>query len=519
MAGMNDEEFAKICRTKFDFGADLEACLKYYHDGEFDKYDKETGEKVNIPEDTKYLFATLKEASQTDIGAQVLNQLDDNTKITLLVDRNYNKNRGKKNGADGYHTNDHQIALTGTKGSPRLKAATMIHELTHEVQLQQGGKTFELKTSQDRVMANKMEEAEARLNTAYALKEIYPNLSFMEKLQLKATDEVWLLVLKIREAEEQNLSSDTTKKELLQTIYKDKDWSEFYDEQTSKFANYKTSISHYAFLGDVSLDDVKQSFRQRLNLSQEEIDWFLNPDNIASSPKDLKRKSTTTYALEQGNITCQDVAEDGKLIQRFLSDENGKKIKEEYFSEGSKFVKVFDPDGRVCSTSYTITGADGADWKYIKRPEDNNWLSIKINDSGGISKVSLMREGKNVISPQQSEELVEQYGFVHDTFNKMKDGKGDDTDIAFAYKFIKEDKLGLYADNPVLIKTINEEAVRRGIDKEYLNQYMRNDAEQASNKVYVYANQHNDVADTREQVAAKMPINPYNLMSGKEQTI
>lgn len=515
MSGMTDEEFAKICRAKFDFGEDLDACLKYYHDGKFDKYDKETGEKVNIPEDTKYLFSTLKKASQTDIGAEVLNQLDDNTKITLFVDRNYNKNRGKKTGADGYHTNDHQIALTDTKKSTDLNATVLIHELTHEVQLQQCGNAKKLKTAQDRVMSNKMHEAEARLNEVCALKEVYSNLSFKEKMTAKD----YFLVHEMREAEKQKLSPEETKKQVLQAIYKDKEWSEYYDDQVSPLVNYKISAEMYGAFGDVSLDKVEQSFMQRLNLNKEEADWFLNPDNIASYPKDLKRKSTTTYAFEQGNITCQDVTEDGKLIQRFLSDENGKKIKEEYFSEGSKFVKVFDPDGRVCSTSYTRTGADGADWKYIKRPEDSNWLSIKINDSGGISKVSLMRERKNVISPQQSEELAEQYGFVYDTFNKMKDGKGDDTDIAFAYKFIKEDKLGLYADDPVLIKTINEEAVRRGIDKEYLNQYMRNDAEQASNKVYVYANQHNDVADTREQVAAKMPINPYNLMSGKEQTI
>jgi hypothetical protein len=338
----------------------------------------------------------------------------------------------------------------------------------------------------------------------------------MEKLQFKTTDKEWFLVLKIQEAEEQNLSSDATKKELLQTIYKDKGWSEFYDEQTSKFANYKTSISHYAFWGDVSLDDVKQSFRQRLNLSQEEIDWFLNPDNIVSSPENLKRKSITSYPLEQGDLTCQDVMEDGEVIQRFLLGKDGKKITEEYFADESKFVKVFDQDESVCCTYYTRTDKEGNHWKHIPHSK-SELLSIKTNADGEILSVSLRDRGEEQLSPQQSKELMEQYDFVYDTFNKIKDGKGDDDDIAFAYMLIKEDKLGLYNDNPVLLKTINDEAVKKGVDKKYCSDCMQKDGELAQ-KIYNSIGQHRDV-DSLQAQASITPISLYNYKNSKEQTI
>ena len=516
MIGMTDEEFEKICRTKFDFGADLEACLKYYHDGKFDKYDKETGEKVNIPEDTKYLFTTLKEASQTNIGAQVLNQLDDNTKITLFIDRDYNSHSAKKSSANGYHTSDHQIALTGTKRSPRLNATSLIHELTHEIQLQQGGVVQELKSSQDRVMANKMEEAEARLNAAYALKEIYPNLGFMEKCMLKPTDD-YLFMLKLKEAEEQNLSSDATKKELLQAIYKDKRWSEIYDEQVEPLINYKISAEHYALSGDVSLDNVRQSFMKRLNLSQEDMDWFFNPDNIASSPKDLKRKSMTTYSIEQGDFTCRDVMEDGKVVQRFLLGKDGKKMTEEYISDEGKFVKVFDQDEKICSSYYTRTATDGSRWKYIRQPEYNSFLGVKMNNNDEILSISLIYNGKNQISPQQSKELAEQYRSVYDTFSKIKDGKGTDEDIALAYKFIREDKFGLYSDNPVLLKTINNEAIKKGIDKKYCSDRMQEDSELAQ-QIYNNVGLQYGTSDDLQAQASITPI-LYNYKSSKEQTI
>ena len=56
MSGLTDEEFNEICRTRFSFGKYTELCIKYYDDGDFANFDPYTGEKINIPEDVKYLF-------------------------------------------------------------------------------------------------------------------------------------------------------------------------------------------------------------------------------------------------------------------------------------------------------------------------------------------------------------------------------------------------------------------------------------------------------------------------------
>lgn len=270
---MSNEEFYDICKNKFMFGAYLGACIKYYN---ADKYEFSSDMKVNIPEDKRYLFMMLCIVAKTSTGENILKQLDGNIKMDFIVDET------EKANSKGYSTDNHLIAITNPERDKFCNALTFIHELTHELQKQQGGNSCLLMVKEDRFTVAKMMEAEARINAAKMATDIGILLynesgknacaDFRHRLPLRTRTDM----IQYCELLQTGMSEEEINREMLKNIYSDENWHRAYKDQLAEAMNYKMSLENYRQSQGKDAEEVKMQYMRRLGLNEKDKEMFFD---------------------------------------------------------------------------------------------------------------------------------------------------------------------------------------------------------------------------------------------------
>lgn len=461
MSGLTDEEFNEICRTKFSFGKYTESCIKYYDDGDFANFDPYTGEKINIPEDVKYLFSLLKTAAKTDLGKNLLSQLNPDTKIKLIVDASVKKE------AYGYSSQNHLIAITDIDRNKECNATTFLHELTHEVQKQQNGNSYFLATEQDRFMTNKMMEAEARLNTAIATAELMKQLKTEEELK----DFIYSLGPQqlsdyqlLRQIQLSGASKEETTKQMLQAIYQDKKWSEIYNEQAARAASYKMSEDTYLLKNTKDAATVQTMYMKRLGLQAEDAKYFFNPQFISNYPYGKIKEKTERVVQVDNDYTIKNTYENGELVcqNRYSGD---KLLSEERKLGNISIKKSYDDDGKIKLITQEYVDSNNQRHKIFEE-EGKEAYKIITDEKGNITKIADL-DGKEIADAQQIQDQLLQ---ARKVFNKIASNEEvSNEDLISAYQSVQGNQFRIYDDMYALTKTISLKA------KEYEQSQQKNE--------------------------------------------
>lgn len=461
MSGLTDEEFNEICRTRFSFGKYTESCIKYYDDGDFANFDPYTGEKINIPEDVKYLFSLLKTAAKTDLGKNLLSQLNPDTKIKLIVDASVKKE------AYGYSSQNHLIAITDIDRNKECNATTFLHELTHEVQKQQNGNSYFLATEQDRFMTNKMMEAEARLNTAIATAELMKQLKTEEELK----DFIYSLGPQqlsdyqlLRQIQLSGASKEETTKQMLQAIYQDKKWSEIYNEQAARAASYKMSEDTYLLKNTKDAATVQTMYMKRLGLQAEDAKYFFDPQFISNYPYGKIKEKTERVVQVDNDYTIKNTYENGELVcqNRYSGD---KLLSEERKLGNISIKKSYDDDGKIKLITQEYVDSNNQRHKIFEE-EGKEAYKIITDEKGNITKIADL-DGKEIADAQQIQDQLLQ---ARKVFNKIASNEEvSNEDLISAYQSVQGNQFRIYDDMYALTKTISLKA------KEYEQSQQKNE--------------------------------------------
>lgn len=461
MSGLTDEEFNEICRTRFSFGKYTESCIKYYDDGDFANFDPYTGEKINIPEDVKYLFSLLKTAAKTDLGKNLLSQLNPDTKIKLIVDASVKKE------AYGYSSQNHLIAITDIDRNKECNATTFLHELTHEVQKQQNGNSYFLATEQDRFMTNKMMEAEARLNTAIATAELMKQLKTEEELK----DFIYSLGPQqvsdynlLRQIRLSGASKEETTKQMLQAIYQDKKWSEIYNEQAARAASYKMSEDTYLLKNTKDAATVQTMYMKRLGLQAEDAKYFFDPQFISNYPYGKIKEKTERVVQVDNDYTIKNTYENGELVcqNRYSGD---KLLSEERKLGNISIKKNYDDDGKIKLITQEYVDSNNQRHKIFEE-EGKEAYKIITDEKGNITKIADL-DGKEIADAQQIQDQLLQ---ARKVFNKIASNEEvSNEDLISAYQSVQGNQFRIYDDMYALTKTISLKA------KEYEQSQQKNE--------------------------------------------
>lgn len=461
MSGLTDEEFNEICRTRFSFGKYTESCIKYYDDGDFANFDPYTGEKINIPEDVKYLFSLLKTAAKTDLGKNLLSQLNPDTKIKLIVDASVKKE------AYGYSSQNHLIAITDIDRNKECNATTFLHELTHEVQKQQNGNSYFLATEQDRFMTNKMMEAEARLNTAIATAELMKQLKteeefkgFIYSLGPQQLSDYQLL----RQIQLSGASKEETTKQMLQAIYQDKKWSEIYNEQAARAASYKMSEDTYLLKNTKDAATVQTMYMKRLGLQAEDAKYFFDPQFISNYPYGKIKEKTERVVQVDNDYTIKNTYENGELVcqNRYSGD---KLLSEERKLGNISIKKSYDDDGKIKLITQEYVDSNNQRHKIFEE-EGKEAYKIITDEKGNITKIADL-DGKEIADAQQIQDQLLQ---ARKVFNKIASNEEvSNEDLINAYQSVQGNQFRIYDDMYALTKTISLKA------KEYEQSQQKNE--------------------------------------------
>lgn len=461
MSGLTDEEFNEICRTRFSFGKYTESCIKYYDDGDFANFDPYTGEKINIPEDVKYLFSLLKTAAKTDLGKNLLSQLNPDTKIKLIVDASVKKE------AYGYSSQNHLIAITDIDRNKECNATTFLHELTHEVQKQQNGNSYFLATEQDRFMTNKMMEAEARLNTAIATAELMKQLKteeefkgFIYSLGPQQLSDYQLL----RQIQLSGASKEETTKQMLQAIYQDKKWSEIYNEQAARAASYKMSEDTYLLKNTKDAATVQTMYMKRLGLQAEDAKYFFDPQFISNYPYGKIKEKTERVVQVDNDYTIKNTYENGELVcqNRYSGD---KLLSEERKLGNISIKKSYDDDGKIKLITQEYVDSNNQRHRIFEE-EGKEAYKIITDEKGNITKIADL-DGKEIADAQQIQDQLLQ---ARKVFNKIASNEEvSNEDLISAYQSVQGNQFRIYDDMYALTKTISLKA------KEYEQSQQKNE--------------------------------------------
>lgn len=467
---MSYDEFLEIVRKKFDLGFSVEDCLRYC----------EQRENLNDSENVKnaaYIFVDLWSISRTPTGEKILRELDPNIKVKLIAKEIKDEER------TGYHTLSHEVVVRKNFINP----FTLAHELTHEVQLQQGGESCFLPTEQDRFVVDRMKEAEARLNATSAAYESIIAASPEEADIIKK----WVVgskkadMDKYTELLNSGIPEDEAKRRMLRSFYADVKWNEDYNEQalekvslgSSDFifgssVTYRKGIEEYWVRSSFPLEKVQEAYQKRLGLTKEDMAFFFNPQNIAAYPFDkVKEKTERVEELPDGT-SKKYTYEGGELRQ--VTALAGEKIIWEERSIGGGFL----PKKR-CRRWHRGKGDVGA---LIEREDMKGGVIENVKMGGydmlvfknrttdgitGIEYVSLLLNGKNIeLNNAAVEEFKKEYASTKSVFKRLKEGKDvSDEDLIKAGVSLEKNALYLYGFEDDLRKVVNEEVRKRGLDK------------------------------------------------------
>ena len=504
MSGLSHEQFIDICRTKFDFGPYLDDCIKYYNDGSFDNFDGMTGEPVKIPESAKHLFSLLKIVSQTELGKNLFQQLDENTKVSFIIDER------EKQEAYGYSTNNHLIAITDINRNPFSNATTLMHELTHEVQKQQGGNSRFLPTEQDRFMTNKMMESEARLNTCLATRQILFQMkneeeinSFIKSMTPQDVED-YMLYKKLLET---GASQEDINRQMLQSFYQDTQWNQSYNEQGLNAAGYRMSCDVYLAKNTASPEIVQKQYMKRMGLSEEDAKFFFNPSNISDYPVgQIKQKSEKLITIDE-NTTLKNIYENNQLVYR--AKLNGDKVvSEERIINDITVTKKYNEQGDLLTSIREYTDSDGICHK-IYQTKNKEPYEVTSSSNEGILKIATL-DGKEIADAKT---INQEYSNVMSTFNDILGGKDvNNENIQKAYATIQNDQFNIYEDG---LQQVISNAARQHVKNEEIS-VQKEDTDKSNEEISV---QKEDTDKRSEEIILDEMLKEGKLTKEQEDKI
>lgn len=307
---MSDERFNEILKQKFDFGRYVEL--------DSDNNVNNTGQEIS--EEIKKIVKSLKLVSMTECGAELLENLDLKQKIKVTHLEDIKDEKGNIKSGLGESTGNYEIIIydAGVNRGEFSLATTLMHELTHEYQKQNGIYSVLCNDHQNAFMMNKLVEADARLKTAEFAIELYQHVNKKEgedrgkEVVNQMEDETWrdmnsyaglttekiYELLEKKEAPNNEEIKKEVRREMLKEIYKDEKWSTGYNEQALRaadiahkyeFGNYNASMMRYRDELRENHNNPKdiemfEKMMSQVGLKKEDAEYFANPENISSFP-------------------------------------------------------------------------------------------------------------------------------------------------------------------------------------------------------------------------------------------
>ena len=177
------------------------------------------------------------------------------------------------------------------------KQRILLHELTHTLQMRQGGDGSFVKYPEKKFAYNRLMEAEARLNTIKFMDEAIaknPNINVKEHL---CCDERFELDM-YRVLRNQGLCEGELNKRMLDRFYENNYWLRDYHDQSTFYSSFyrettnkdeiSLEVSYYS-----NISNMTDTFCGRLKLSRDDIAKYMDVKNIP----DFNKEDMKPYIL------------------------------------------------------------------------------------------------------------------------------------------------------------------------------------------------------------------------------
>lgn len=327
MNKLSNEKLQELCEKVFNLNC-YNFATQTYND-----FNPETGKPVTAEE--RLFFDSISLVARTDIGAEVLSRLSPEQPIKLIIDEHYNDGKPANEQAKGYCSQNHLVAIADPSYPPKTCANILIHELTHEMQFQTNTDKNNIPCAQDRFLIEHMMEAEARLNdkifdVQLARLQGRPVPQYYEEQQRYA-------VLKANQ-EDSKISDGDIKMEILQIIYHNQYWLDYYLKHGLNSAQSNYSRRRTKHHGKSPEKTICQ-YLQRMDIPLENAKFFLNPDNVPNYPREeIPLKSVATRKGPKKETAINEISQNGTIICNEICDNNGNII-ESFWYDSSQTLR------------------------------------------------------------------------------------------------------------------------------------------------------------------------------------
>ena len=389
---MTEERLGEILRQKFIFST------KYVENSAGNKY----------PPEVNMTIEAFKIISKTEIGSKLLESLDSNTKVAIIP----LKNGGNTLGASNDY---HQILLydIGKENSPAHDvlgiASTLLHELEHEKQKQEGLSAPFCDNDRNAFILDKMMEADAKLKQVIFIQEL-KDMAIREGNNnlLKDINNLHPDIVKyanIRQRYER-VSEKVANDMVLRHLFQNEGWNDHYNNQAtnnSDFKNYSDSMRKYRIeqklINDMTDDEKFAKMKELINTVNDGI--FFNPQSRLYNKIDR-------FANTERTETIVITDENDESIEKLCVLSNVKEIK---FKEGTNALLGGTTDlPEILDVSmYDEVYLHGADVSNIKELKFKNQEAMLLslakipNDWSG--KIICAEEDK-ILSAREYNELI-----------------------------------------------------------------------------------------------------------------
>ena len=360
---MDDNRFQEIAKDVFGMS---------YYDFENQRFfDVDPQTKLPVSQEQKDMFFILQEASKTQIFEELIGELPKGTRISC-----------RTSDGVGEDAKAHQLAgnIEFSKSykdrTLAYNAATLVHELTHVVQHHQKSSSENTLGAKNRFVVNCLQEAEAKFNAERACFELFEREHpFAQEFQEETQSVTFFQDMKNRlkkgwnykEREEdkrryrqfererdeykqdkemfgynkvyyseykrlklEGVPDQEIVKQVFESYWRDIDWASDYKRQFCEAT--KTDSHEYAGYEDMKM--VLSGFQRRLGLKEEDMPFFLNPENLAGFESSWIEEAT------QERRTEKYIYDENKIIRQKDIEDNGNEYHAKYDEEGKKICSL-----------------------------------------------------------------------------------------------------------------------------------------------------------------------------------
>ncbi len=444
MAELEDKQFQEICENIFGV-----SCYDFKN-GEMMNFNPMTGDEFS--EEQKYLIQMLLKIKEMDIGKKLLSELKPDIKVNFMIDTSAKD-------CYGYSNSNHDLAITDTSRSLEANVTTFLHELTHEIQKQQGGDSRLCAVQEDSFVMNKMMEAEARLNTTKAACEIFcslENQAEKEAFYFGVMSQTRNDMMLYQKAVVDGKSEEEINRLMLKEFYKDKIWNEDYNGQALSAVTYSQSEKMYRQHKGKNSKNMQDDYMRRMGLNKDDAEFFFHPENIAEFPRDkIAKKEVVSEEIKVLELTRSQVFENGELVQSEDRDKNGNLISEVRYINNEK----------VCESKYN---QDGTIFSSMWCDNENNCEVTTVYDGKDVY-ATVFKQNNEIIGIKDKHEQFIDIGKInkqqHDAimiFNDILMQKEvDNSFLAETTQSVMKDEYGLYREKKALKQVLKEAVIEK----------------------------------------------------------